>query len=132
MQYFDRATKRIAKAAQYSIHLFKSRYLYCHKNRSNPDRLLIPQEKYVEVLKLRVHNTWEKYACRKIHAQSFILISTIERLHGKCLGLKIRLLIFVVTTVRRVSVAEHLAYSNVEGSRRHVSVHGEFLLLVLD
>jgi hypothetical protein len=39
---------------------------------------------------------------------------------------------FVVTTVRRVSLAEQLACSNAEGCRTHESVHGNFLLLELD
>jgi hypothetical protein len=65
-----------------------------------------------------------------IHAHSFILISTIESLHGKCPGLKIRLSLFVVTTFRRVSLVEQLACSTAEGCSIRVSVHGKFQLLV--
>jgi hypothetical protein len=49
---------------------------------------------------------------------------------GSALGLKYEF--FGLTTIRRVSLAEHLACSTAESSRIHVSVHGKFLLLVLD
>ena len=52
--------------------------------------------------------------------------------YGKCLQLKIWLLLFVVTSVRRVFLAEQLARSTAGGNSIHVGVNWMFALLVLD
>jgi len=54
------------------------------------------------------------------------LFSTIEELHGKCIGLKIYLAMFAETTVRRVCFLDQLAFSS------HECVHGNFPLVMLD
>jgi hypothetical protein len=60
-----------------------------------------------------------------------MLISTID-LYGKCVGLKIHLAVFDVTTLRRGYLAQQLACSTAEGRGLHEVLHGKSQVVVLD
>lgn len=112
ISYYRLHHKACSETAQYSIPLLKSRYSFglTKKWTRFKTPFFLSQEKHVQSLCSRGLG-------KSLHGEiiSFILISTIETLYGNCLGCNILLLLFGITTVRRVSFSWTISMFNCRG-----------------
>jgi hypothetical protein len=113
--YFRLHHEACSKATQYSIHLLKSRYSFGLTKKWTWFKISFFFFHKRNMFSPCVHKPGKSMHDEIIHAHSFILISTIETLYEKCLGLKTWLLLLGVTTVQSVSFGWTMSVFNCRG-----------------